>query len=227
MRSLRFALCGLFLFVGAVAASAAKYDVSGVAIHQCSCAYACPCMFENGPDDCGLAAVYHFKSGSVDGVSVGGLSMISIDGALAAHSSGGTCCGGGATAKSAKTNPPRGVVYLDAKADPAQRRALMALLQTHGEWPGAGRPVKSVPIQFAPTADGYTVTVPGLFRGETKRTLSRKGAVITVDGVGFPEGTRWTVGRSVVNDLHDAALGLNWHMPNTNGSWSLLHWTQP
>lgn len=181
-------------------------------------------MFENGPADCALAAVYHFDGGSFDGVPVGGLSMISIDGSLSAHGSGGVCCG---SKKSAKTNPPRGVVYLDARADPAQRRALMALLQAHGEWPGAGRPVKPVPIQFAPTAEGYRVAVPGLFQGETKRALSRKGTPITVDGVGFPEGPHWVVGRSVVNDLHDAALGLNWHMPNTNGSWSLLHWAQP
>jgi len=226
MRSLPFAaLCGL-LFLTCVAAPAATYDVSGVALHQCSCAYACPCMFENGPDDCALAAVYHFQGGRYDGIPVGGLSMISIDGALAAHGSGGTCCGG-AKAKSVKTNSPRGVVYLDEKASPAQRRALLALLQARGEWPGAGRPVKTVPIQFAATSDGYRVSVPGLFRGETKKALSRKGAPITVDGVGFPEGTRWIVGRSVVNDLHDRALGLNWHMPNTNGSWSLLHWTQP
>ena len=212
--------------MSAVAASAAPYDVSGVVVHQCSCAYACPCMFENGPDDCALAAVYHFDRGAFDGVSVAGLSMISIDGALAAHGSGGACCGAAKT-KSAKTNPPRGVVYLDQNASPAQRQALIALLQAHGEWPGAGRPVKAVPIRFVPTADGYQVSVPGLFRGETKKALSRKGATITVDGVGFAEGPRWIVGRSVVNDLHDTALGLNWHLPNTNGSWSLLHWTQP
>lgn len=230
MNSLRFAaLCGLLVLTGAVAAPAAPFDVSGVAVHQCSCAYACPCMFENGPDDCALAAVYHFSGGAYGGVSVAGLSMISIDGALAAHGSGGVCCGGPSrpNTKSAKTSAPSGVVYLDAQASPAQKRALLALLQAHGEWPNAGRPVKSVPIQFAATADGYAVSVPGLFRGETKKALSRKGAPITVDGVGFAEGPRWTIGRSVVNDLHDAALGLRWHLPDTNGSWTLLHWTQP
>lgn len=227
MRCLRLILCGLFLLLLTPGVWAAKYDVSGVVVHQCSCHYACPCMFENGPNDCALAAVYHLDQGSYNGVAVGGLSFLSIDGAVSAHGGGGACCRGANDKKNAKTNSPAGVVYLDANATPAQRGALLALLKAHGEWPGAGRPIKDVPIQFTQTATGYAVTVPGFFHGETKQVLSRKGTPITVDGVGFPEGPRWTVGRSLVNDLHDAALGLNWHLPDTNGSWSQLHWAQP
>jgi len=200
--------------------AAPTYQADGVVLHQCSCAYACPCMFENGPDNCALAAVYHLDKAAYGGVDVSGLSMISIDGAVDAHR-GAACC----APKNVKTKSPVGVVYLDARATPAQRQALLALLQSHGEWPGAGRPVKSVPIGFTKTARGYKTVVPGLFDGETEGVQSRKGTPILVDGVGFVEGPRWTVGRSLVNDLHDAALGLKWHLPDTNGSWSLFHWT--
>lgn len=198
----------------------ALYDISGVALHQCSCAYACPCMFENGPDNCALAAVYHIDHGMYNHVDVSGLSFVSIDGAISAHG-GKACC----VSPTQNTNAPAGVVYLDAHANPAQRKALLALLQARGEWPGAGRPVKSEPIQFTVLPHGYSVVVPGLFQGETKQVLSRKGAPITVDGVGFAEGTHWVVGRSVTNDLHDTSLGLHWHMPGTNGSWTPIHWT--
>lgn len=201
-------------------ASSSLYDVSGVALHQCSCAYACPCMFENGPDNCALAAVYHIDRGTYKGVDVSGLSFVSIDGAVSAHG-GSACC----AAPKQNASAPAGVVYLDAKASPMQRKAMLALLQARGEWPGVGRPVKAEPIQFAVLPHGYSVTVPGLFHGETKQVLSRKGAPITVDGVGFAEGTHWVVGRSVTNDLHDTALGLHWHMPGTNGSWTPIHWT--
>jgi hypothetical protein len=214
----------LALLQGISVAAASDYDVSGVVLHQCSCPYACPCMFENGPDDCALAAVYHFDQGSVGGVSVAGLSMISIDGAVTKHGGGAACCG--PAQKNVKTNTPGGVVYLDAAATPAQRQALLTLLQTRGEWPGPGRPVVAEPIRFVPLAAGYAVTVPGLFQGETRQVLSRKGTPLTVDGVGFPEGAHWVVGRSVVNDLHDKRFGLKWHLPDTNGSWSRLHWTQ-
>ena len=218
----------LFLFFAPIVAraSAAVYDVTGVVLHQCSCPYACPCMFENGPDDCALAAVYHFDQGAVNGVSVAGLSMISIDGAVSAHGGHDSACCREAQ-KNAKTNSSPGVVYLDATATPAQRQALLILLQAHGEWPGPGRPVKAEPIRFNKAASGYNVLVPGLFRGETRQVLSRKGTPLTVEGVGFAEGSRWIVGRSVVNDLHDVPLGLNWHLPGTNGSWSLVHWTPP
>lgn len=204
------------------ASPSSLYDISGVALHQCSCAYACPCMFENGPDDCALAAVYHIDHGTYKGVDVGGLSFVSIDGALKAHGSNACCAGPKAGAAA-----PAGVVYLDARADPAQKKALLALLQARGEWPGAGRPVKSEPIKFTVLPHGYAVSVPGLFQGETRQVLSRKGAPITVDGVGFAEGTHWVVGRSITNDLHDSALGLRWHMPGTNGSWTPIHWTTP
>jgi hypothetical protein len=214
-------LAGLLLFILVCSASAAPtYEATGVVVHQCSCAYACPCMFENGPDNCALAAVYHLDKAVYHGVDLSGLSMISIDGAVTAHR-GGACC----TAKNAKTNSPAGVVYLDSKATATQRSALLGLLEAHGEWPGPGRPVKSVPIVFVQTPHGYKTTVPGLFVAEAEGVKSRLGTPIIVDGVGFAEGPRWVVGRSVVNDLHDPALGLKWHLPNTNGSWSVFHWT--
>ena len=203
-------------------AAAPSYQASGVCVHQCSCAYACPCMFENGPDNCALAAVYHLDHAAYDGTDISGLSMISVDGAVGAHG-GSACCTmpGMKKMKAAKTP---GVVYLDARATPAQKAALLGLLEAHGEWPGAGRPVKSVPIRFVKTAHGYKTTVPGLFDGDAEQVMSRTGTPITVDGVGFAEGPHWTVGRSVVNDLHDTSLGLRWHLPNTNGSWSQFHW---
>ena len=212
------------LLLGAIRAQAApSYQASGVALHQCSCAYACPCMFENGPDNCALAAVYHFDKASYAGVDVSGLSMISIDGAVDAHAPKmAACCA--SKPKIAKTNVPAGVIYLDGKASPAQRQALLGLMEAHGEWPGAGRPVRVVPIEFVKTNSGYKTHVPGLFDGETAGVPSRTGTPIVVSGVGFAEGPRWTVGRSVVNDLHDTSLGLRWHLPNTNGSWTQFHW---
>lgn len=212
------------LSLARVAAAAPAYQADGVVLHQCSCAYACPCMFENGPENCALAAVYHLDQATYGGVNVSGLSMISIDGAVDAHR-GAACCAPKNMAKDAKTKSPLGVIYLDARATSAQRAALLALLQAHGEWPGAGRPVKSVPIRFTKTLRGYKTVVPGLFEGEAEGVKSRNGTPILLDGVGFVEGPRWTVGRSLVNDLHDAALSLKWHLPNTNGSWSLFHWT--
>ncbi len=212
----------LLLWVLAPAQAASPYNAAGVCIHQCSCAYACPCMFENGPDNCALAAVYHLDHAAYNGTDVSGLSMISIDGAVGAH--GGSACCTMPGMKAAKPAKTPGVIYLDARATPAQRAALLGLLEAHGEWPGPGRPVRSVPIVFTRTAHGYKTTVPGLFEGDAVQVMSRTGTPIVVDGVGFAEGPRWTVGRSAVNDLHDKSLGLHWHLPGTNGSWSQFRW---
>ena len=220
-----FSLLPAALLLGAAssAPAAPAYQASGVCIHQCSCAYACPCMFENGPDNCALAAVYHLDHAAYGGTDISGLSMISIDGAVDAHGGAACCAPGMAGMKNRKAKTP-GVVYLDARATPAQKTALLGLLEAHGEWPGPGRPVKSVPINFTQTGHGYKTVVPGLFDGEAEQVKSRNGSALTVDGVGFAEGPHWTVGRSVVNDLHDAGLGLRWHLPGTNGSWSQFRW---
>jgi hypothetical protein len=224
MRFAKLFTAALLLGVIAPLSASPAYQASGVCVHQCSCAYACPCMFENGPDNCALAAVYHLDHAAYGGTDISGLSMISIDGAIDAHG-GSACCAksGMKGMKAAKSAP--GVVYLDARATPAQRAALLGLLEAHGEWPGPGRPVKSVTIYFVKTAHGYKTTVPGLFEGDAAQVMSRTGSPITVDGVGFAEGPHWIVGRSVVNDLHDAALGLRWHLPGTNGSWSQFRWS--
>ena len=201
------------------------YDVRGVAIHQCSCRYACPCMFENAPEKCALVAAYHLESGTVGGVSVAGLSFLSVDGTPpggGALRTGGDCC---RPANGAHDNARNGVIFLDSKATTAQRGALLTVLKDHGEWPGDGRPVEVVPITFVPTATGYRVSIPGVFHGEVVQVKSRKGTPLTVDGVGFPEGPHWVVGRSTVNDLNDPRAGVRWRLPHTNGSWTLLHWT--
>ena len=213
MRNPWAAALAVIVLLSAGAASAAPvpaYDVRGVAIHQCSCPYACSCMFENPPARCALAAVYHLDSGEVGGVDVSGLSFISVDG----------------TPASGRENRQGGVVYLDARATPAQKRALLLILRDHGEWPGGGRPVRSVPILFTPTATGYNTVVPGRFRGAVAQVRSRSGAALVVDGVGFAEGPRWVVGRSLINRLDDADAGVSWDLPtDSNGSWTLLHWT--
>ena len=215
--------CLFLLLTTFPALAAPAYKASGVAIHQCSCAYACPCMFENGPENCALAAVYHLEAARYAGVDISGLNMISIDGALDAHHAA-PCCNK-THSKIVKTDVPAGVVYLDARATPAQKVALLGLLEAHGEWPGPGRPVRSVSISFQKTPTGYKTTVPCLFSGESKGVLSRTGTPIIVEGVGFAEGPRWVVGRSIVNDLHDASLDLHWHLPGTNGSWSQFVWS--
>jgi len=226
MRFPKFVPSALLLLGAVLPLSASPaYQASGVCIHQCSCAYACPCMFENGPDNCALAAVYHLDHAVYQGTDVSGLSMISIDGAIDAHGGSACCAKPNMKGMAMKTHAEPGVVYLDARATPAQKSALLGLLEAHGEWPGPGRPVKSVPIRFVKTAHGYKTTVPGLFDGEAAQVMSRNGASITVDGVGFAEGPHWVVGRSVVNDLHDAGLGLRWHLPGTNGSWSQFRWS--
>ena len=80
-------------------------------MHQCSCRYACPCMFENAPENCALAAVYHLEGGTVGGVDVAGLSFISVDGTppgVSASRAGGDCC---RPAPGGHDNARNGVVY--------------------------------------------------------------------------------------------------------------------
>ena len=142
--------------------------------------------------------------------------MISVDGAVAAHPAGACCanackkCAPKRRAKTrAKTSASPGVVYLDATATtPAQRsRPARPCWKRTASGPAPADPFKQRPDLGSPKPPERLPrpTSPACFEGEAEGvTVAASGTPVVVDGVGFAEGPRWTVGRSVVNDLHDA-----------------------
>ncbi len=62
------------------AAVASKYQLTGTLLEACSCGVLCPCWIGEDPDHgtCESCNAYHFESGTIGGVDVGGLSIIEV-----------------------------------------------------------------------------------------------------------------------------------------------------
>ena len=56
------------------------YSLEGTLLEACSCDVLCPCWIGEDPDGgtCDAFVAYHFDSGSVKGVDVGGLSLVNV-----------------------------------------------------------------------------------------------------------------------------------------------------
>ena len=89
------------------------YEIDGTLLEACSCDAPCPCWIGADPDGgtCDAFIAYHVDRGRVRDVDVSGLSLV-----LAGHIPGNVLKGNW-----------REAVYVDDKATPAQREALLAV----------------------------------------------------------------------------------------------------
>ncbi|HEU0023653.1 MAG TPA: DUF1326 domain-containing protein, partial [Thermoleophilaceae bacterium] len=56
------------------------YQLEGSLLEVCSCETLCPCWIGENPDHgtCESVVAYHLDSGSIQGVDVGGLNLVSV-----------------------------------------------------------------------------------------------------------------------------------------------------
>jgi hypothetical protein len=92
--------------------STQRYSLDGTLLEACSCAAPCPCWVGHDPDGgrCEAINAYHLDQGNVDGVDVSGLSLVQV-----AEIPGNVLNGHW-----------RQVLFVDDRATPAQRDALVA-----------------------------------------------------------------------------------------------------
>src|SRR5579859_5430111 len=89
------------------------YAVEGRLLEACSCGGPCPCWVGDDPDGgtCDAFVAYHVDRGQVRGVDISGLSLV-----LVGHIPGNVLAGNW-----------RDALYVDDKASPEQREALLAV----------------------------------------------------------------------------------------------------
>jgi hypothetical protein len=56
------------------------YDLQGTLLEACSCGVLCPCWIGEDPDggSCDAFVAYHFDAGTVNGIDIGGLSLVNV-----------------------------------------------------------------------------------------------------------------------------------------------------
>jgi hypothetical protein len=88
------------------------YQLNGSLLEVCSCDVLCPCWIGEDPDQgtCDAVVAYHFDSGNIDGIDVGGLTLVSV-----AHIPGNVLEGNW-----------QQVLYVDDAASEEQSEAILA-----------------------------------------------------------------------------------------------------
>jgi hypothetical protein len=170
-RSLRLAAVILSLFGAVCLRSSDKkpqplvvedFDFEGTDLFQCECtAYACPCQ-KNGvpnPATCEAADFVHISRGHYGKVSLDGLNAVDVGNLV-------------------DNNAARiySTIYIDQKADSAQRNALSSIIQFLSGYepsPLNSSRIKAVPMAFSESPDKMTYTVNILGILEEKAVLHR------------------------------------------------------
>ena len=144
------------------------FELQGTAFFQCQCtANACPCQKNGAPSHgtCEAADFVHISTGRYGKLHLDGLNAVVVGNLV-------------------DKNISRlyATIYIDQKADSAQRDALTAILQfLNGAYetsPLQASRVKAVPIVFTESADRttYTLDIPGILeeRASLRRDASGK-----------------------------------------------------
>ena len=202
---------GVALLAGAAARVSAAPAVTGDYVEARSCnVYAGPCHFGSEYTTAGREAVmaWHVSHGAYAGQTLDGLSAVAV---VAAEEN-----------LALADVPRRTAFYIDERATPAQRDAMVALLRAKtGADFGRVVAVRSAPVAFAEESDGVRVSVPKIAR--LTATKMPDAACCRWPGQRWYEPLARTqdvrVGNAALNEYEDSLLNVRWAQ---NGANSVL-----
>jgi hypothetical protein len=195
------------LVAGVASAGAAAPAVTGQYIEARSCSvYAGPCHYGSEFTTAGREAVmaWQVREGAFEGQKLDGLAVV------AAVAAGDNL---------AVTGPRRTVFYVDERATPAQRDALIRLLRAKaGADFGTVVAVRPAPVRFEAKAEGTHVTIPHVARLDASpmpdAACCRWPGNRWYDPLARAEGVR--VGNAAVSEYEDALLNVRWTQRGQN-----------
>jgi hypothetical protein len=196
------------LIAGSAAGVSAAPAVTGDYVEARSCnVYAGPCHFGSEYTTAGREAVmaWRVQHGAAAGQTLDGLSAVAVVAGEDNLAVAGT--------------PRRTVFYVDERATPAQRQALVALLREKtGADFGQILAVRAAPVSFGEQSDGVSVSVPKVARLEASKmpdaACCRWPGQRWYDPLARAQGVR--VGNAAVNEYDDSLLNVRWTRNDQN-----------
>ena len=188
------------------------YDLSGALLEVCTCNILCPCWVGEDPDNgtCQSIMAWHFESGTIDGVDVGGLTFAGV-----MDIPGNVLAGNW-----------RAMVYIDDKSTPQQEEALLNLftgklggpvadlVKLIGEVVG----VERVPITFDLDGVAGSVKIGNAAEAEIvafKGATGKESALYDTVFSTIP-GSPAYVGKATTYRANVPALNINFSLTNHN-----------
>jgi len=195
------------------------YVLDGTLLEACSCAGPCPCWVGEDPDDrkCDATVAYTITSGQIQGVDVSGLSLVHVT-QIPGNISAGNC---------------RLVIYLDNKASPEQRQALLDAFSGK-----LGGPLADLAALFGEVVKTYSV--PIAFQVKEGQGTLRMGDAVELDMTPYTDAqgqptmlhnatyaglpvSRAYVGKTSNHQAKIAEHGMNWELSGKNAIQGQFH----
>ena len=211
MKSISILTVSLLVATGAVGADTAKkpsWKISGQLEESCSCNAACPCWFDSKPTmpSCSGNQVLFIKHGHYGKVSLDGLALASFVESPENQ-----------TMMQSYGKWKFSYLYIDAKANPAQREALEQIGKIVEPFAGSkNTKVRFVPIARQTAGDEHRITVGdyGSFRGKLLEGGLGGSSKISNPPGADPLHAEYRQGRAASVTYRDA--GQNWNFKGTN-----------
>ncbi len=190
---------------------ASKWNLNGTYFEACNCDVACPCVFTNAPTEgrCTVLLAWHIEKGKYGDVSLDGLNVV-----LAAYVPGHML--------KVKWDI---ALYLDEKANPAQRDALTTIYagKAGGEpaalGPLVGKVLGVTPVRIEFTAKGRerSLRIPRVAEMEIAALEGAGGKEVTLENLPLTAVPNQTtvVAKSKKLTFHDH--GMDWNVSGKNG----------
>jgi hypothetical protein len=196
------------LIAGSAAGVSAAPAVTGDYVEARSCnVFAGPCHFGSEYTTAGREAVmaWRVQRGAYAGQTLDGLSAVAVVAGEDNLAVAGT--------------PRRTVFYVDKRATPEQRAALVTLLRAKtGADFGRVLAVRAEPVSFEEQSDGVSVSVPKVARLDASKMpdadCCRWPGERWYDPLAHTQGVR--VGNAVVNEYDDTLLNVRWLKSDQN-----------
>jgi hypothetical protein len=199
-----------------------SWSLAGEYFEVCSCDILCPCITSSmlGPADndrCRVPLICHVERGEKDGVRLDGLSFVLVIDSPAVMADGGW----------------RVALYLDERADEAQRAALGDILSGQAGGPpealggliGELLGVKFVPIRFDAADGNRRAEIPGILEFEAEPVRNpTTDEVLEITGTIHPMGANLPIARGVRARFDDPDYGLTFDNEGKNGHIREFAW---
>jgi hypothetical protein len=193
---------------------ATDWTLEGQYFEACNCDAACPCVFLSAPTtgECTVIIGWHIDKGIFGDIDLGGLNVV-----RAVYTPGHM-----------QEVPWTAALYLDAKADEAQKTALEQIFT--GKVGGSPSKlaahiktdlgVHSVPIRFKADGKKRSVTIPNLLDVEIASIVGQGEGEVKISGHPLCVAPGYPVIVSRSDHLNYTDHGLNWEISEKTGFFS-------
>lgn len=200
--------------------SGKSWKIEGEYFESCNCELLCPCLLTHAqarPTEghCDVVLAIHINRGDFGGVDISGLNAVQALTTPAEMSKGnGTMA-----------------VYLDSRANDAQRAALEAIFTGAAGGPPAlmapmvakRLPTKSAAIQYGSDGRTWKVAIAGVTDVTVAGVTGAGDKIVWLENVGHPFSRRLAAAKGTASSYHDHAL--KFENSGRNGHFSAINWS--